>query len=90
MSTTKTFTVDELANEIRHVDGSHSLGAGALAEALMPFVTKPQQDTEEALRVAMEYVNAVRQRGTRFSYDRVFMAVDALRANPITAKMLEE
>lgn len=30
--------VDDLAQEIRRVDGSHSLGAGALAEALMPFL----------------------------------------------------
>lgn|SRR5690606_8322671 len=30
--------VDALANEIRRVDGNHSLGAGALAEALMPFI----------------------------------------------------
>lgn len=30
--------VDALAQEIRRVDGSHSLGAGALAEALMPFL----------------------------------------------------
>ena len=33
-----TFTVDELAQEIRRVDGQHSLGAGALAEALTPFL----------------------------------------------------
>ncbi|WP_430438955.1 hypothetical protein [Shinella sp.] len=32
-------TVDELAQEIRRVDGNHSLGAGALAEALLPFFT---------------------------------------------------
>lgn len=32
-------TIDALAQEIRHVDGNHSLGAGALAEALMPFLT---------------------------------------------------
>lgn len=32
--------VDALAQEIRRVDGSHSLGAGALAEALMPFLTE--------------------------------------------------
>lgn len=31
--------VDDLAQEIRRVDGNHSLGAGALAEALMPFIT---------------------------------------------------
>ncbi len=31
--------VDELANEIRRVDGNHDKGAGALAEALMPFLT---------------------------------------------------
>lgn len=32
-------TVDALAQEIRRVDGNHDLGAGALAEALMPFLT---------------------------------------------------
>ncbi|WP_176089449.1 hypothetical protein [Achromobacter anxifer] len=31
--------VDALAQEIRRVDGAHSLGAGALAEALLPFLT---------------------------------------------------
>lgn len=30
--------VDSLSQEIRRVDGNHSLGAGALAEALMPFI----------------------------------------------------
>lgn len=30
--------VDALANEIRRVDGDHSLGAGALAEALSPYI----------------------------------------------------
>ena len=33
-------TVDDLAQEIRRVDGSNSLGAGALAEALMPFILR--------------------------------------------------
>lgn len=32
-------TVDELAQEIRRIDGAHTLGAGSLAEALMPFLT---------------------------------------------------
>lgn len=32
--------VDDLAQEIRRIDGSHRLGAGALAEALMPFLTR--------------------------------------------------
>lgn len=31
-------SVDALAQEIRRVDGCHILGAGALAEALMPFI----------------------------------------------------
>ena len=39
-STEPRLTVDGLANEIRTVDGSNSLGAGALAEALMPYLTK--------------------------------------------------
>lgn len=30
--------VDELAGEIRYVDGEHKLGAGALAEALAPYL----------------------------------------------------
>jgi hypothetical protein len=30
--------VDQLAQEIRRVDGNHSLGAGALAEKLMPLI----------------------------------------------------
>lgn len=32
--------VDELAQEIRRIDGNHSLGAGALAEALLPFISR--------------------------------------------------
>lgn len=36
----KALTVDALAQEIRRVDGNHSLGAGALAEALMPFIAR--------------------------------------------------
>src|SRR5690606_3329012 len=35
----QTIHVDDLAQEIRRVDGNHSMGAAALAEALMPFVT---------------------------------------------------
>jgi len=31
-------SVDALAQEIRRVDGHHTLGAGALAEALLPFL----------------------------------------------------
>lgn len=31
-------TIDDLAQEIRRVDGNHDLGAGALAEALMPYL----------------------------------------------------
>lgn len=33
-------TVDRLAQEIRRVDGDHKLGAGALAEALMPYLSR--------------------------------------------------
>lgn len=50
---TRAFSVDDLAQEIRRVDGNHDLGAGALAEALMPFLSaRPlalggQQDSGE-------------------------------------------
>lgn len=48
-------TVDDLAQEIRRVDGSNSLGAGALAEALMPFLTSrlPRQE-DETRKAALE------------------------------------
>ena len=32
--------IDQLANEIRRVDGGNKLGAGALAEALMPLMRR--------------------------------------------------
>jgi hypothetical protein len=34
-------SVDELAQIIRKVDGNHTLGAGALAEAILDTLTKP-------------------------------------------------
>lgn len=37
---------DALANEIRRVDGDNSLGAGALAEALMPSLAALSQEAE--------------------------------------------
>lgn len=36
-------TVDALAQEIRRANGNHTLGAGALAEALMPFLESALQ-----------------------------------------------
>ena len=32
--------IDALAQEIRRLDGRHTLGAGALAEALAPFISE--------------------------------------------------
>lgn len=46
----KTIDVDDLAQAIRAVDGRHALGAGALAEALLPMI-------ERCLRVRA--VNAI-------------------------------
>jgi DNA-binding protein H-NS len=47
--------IDALAQEIRRVDGENNLGAGALAEALMPFLTELQhrREAEEAGRDAV-------------------------------------
>ena len=42
--------VDALAAEIRRVDGSNSLGAGALAEALMPFIKAQQNEMVRAIQ----------------------------------------
>lgn len=43
--------VDALAQEIRRVDGANSLGAGALAEALMPFLAATQPNAAPAAEV---------------------------------------
>lgn len=50
------FTVDDLAQEIRRVDGNHSLGAGALAEMLMPFFVKAiQAERERCAAIPMQF-----------------------------------
>jgi len=41
------FDVAQLAQEIRRVDGKHDLGAGALAEALMPFLSAREIKSNE-------------------------------------------
>jgi hypothetical protein len=41
--------IDKLAAEIRRVDGDHTLGAGALAEALAPFIAKEVDGTLSGL-----------------------------------------
>lgn len=52
--------VDDLAQEIRRVDGNHSLGAGALAEALMPFFSAyGDARAEHARRVAYPLADAL-------------------------------
>lgn len=45
------FTVGELAHEIRRLDGNHSLGAGLLAEALMPFLSRNSAAPAPVVRV---------------------------------------
>lgn len=44
--------IDDLAQEIRRVDGNHDLGAGALAEALMPFIRGAYPDYPEGVTMA--------------------------------------
>lgn len=41
--------IDFLAQEIRRVDGNHTLGAGALAEALMPFIRRAALSNAEPI-----------------------------------------
>lgn len=47
--------VDDLAQEIRRVDGKHSLGAAALAEALLPFLSR----TAEPVKVPSNAISVV-------------------------------
>lgn len=48
-------TTDDLANEIRRVDGAHSLGAGALAEALGPWLAAHDAEVFAAAEERAEY-----------------------------------
>jgi hypothetical protein len=47
--------IDSLAQEIRRVDGAHSLGAGALSEALQPWLAAHDREVAaKALRDAAD------------------------------------
>jgi hypothetical protein len=52
--------LDALAQEIRRVDGTHSLGAGALAEALWPFIAALTAGPQAAPEVSPAYVKGGR------------------------------
>lgn len=64
-------TVDGLANEIRRVDGSNSLGAGALAEAVMPYISARR---EADLRSMRERVSAMQEAGDAMAKQMGFWA----------------
>ncbi|NYT67939.1 hypothetical protein [Pusillimonas noertemannii] len=51
MTTEALLNVDDLAQEIRRVDGKHDLGAGALAEALLPFIEQAVLQSPEVQRL---------------------------------------
>jgi hypothetical protein len=88
-------TVDELAQEIRRVDGDNSLGAGALAEALMPFLTRtpapegevwravPVEPTEAMLDEADAPFHAALQQ-QREANRRAGRPLDAYGSGPVT------
>lgn len=63
-------TVDALAQEIRRVDGNHSLGAGALAEALMPFISAALsiEQTQPVKVKALEWVEKLKDDGSRWRW----------------------
>ncbi|WP_430439040.1 hypothetical protein [Shinella sp.] len=70
-------TIDTLAQEIRRVDGNHSLGAGALAEALMPFISAALsiEQTEPVKVKALEW-----RREAPYHVARVFSGLYAVEA----------
>jgi hypothetical protein len=83
-------SVDALAQEIRRVDGRHTLGAGALAEALLPFLTALRQPvvpvgvSEEQRQRVAEIVEAAIERhapanSIRHTLDDVDAIIAALR-----------
>lgn len=84
--------VDELAQEIRHVDGEHKLGAGQLAEALMPFLsrrTAPAEPvaylTETGIPVhPVQLPKPVRDAPAKHGYTPLYAAPPV--AEPVAAK----
>lgn len=63
--------IDSLAQEIRRVDGAHSLGAGALSEALQPWLAA--RDREVAAKALREFAKKV-YNGAPASRDANFQA----------------
>ena len=61
--------VDALANEIRRVDGNHWLGAGALAEALMPWLEGESMYHGSGERITRRDLNSAYQRGKSDGYE---------------------
>lgn len=76
-----TMTVDAVAQEIRRVDGNHNLGAGALAEKLMPFLSAMGAAGREDEAVATVSIG---QRpdalGSRLTFTRLTVVGQALPA----------
>ena len=80
--------VDALAQEIRRVDGNHSLGAGALAEALMPFLCTAPAPSIDAVSGLPEIVRRLIAHENTFGVEThpdslqgaVRMAMSALEA----------
>lgn len=60
--------IDSLAQEIRRVDGAHSLGAGALSEALQPWLAA--HDREVAAKAWDEGARHVYTEGGKCSFAR--------------------
>lgn len=60
--------IDSLAQEIRRVDGAHSLGAGALSEALQPWLAA--RDREVAAKAWDEGARHVYTEGGKCSFAR--------------------
>jgi hypothetical protein len=79
-------TVDELAQEIRRVDGKHTLGAGALAEKLHEWLSqRPADDRiarlEGLLGLAVGTLNACQPRSNLPSaWDVLHNTIDAIKA----------
>lgn len=75
MTTETVLNVDDLAQEIRRVDGKHDLGAGALAEALLPFIEQAvlQSEQVQAWKRDAERYRKVRRMDLQH-YSDIYMA----------------
>ena len=83
-------TVDHLANEIRRMDGSHSLGAGALAECLLPWLAEHDREKDDRIEALEAARDGYRALSRNHNADAVAQRGRADRADARLARVTDD